>query len=155
MLRKQRHTEIDGRYDWITMHHTFEHIPDPRATLRSCRRLLSDRGKVLIRIPIMGQAAWRRYGTNWVQIDAPRHLVLYTPRSLREIAESEGFRVDQMFYDSSEFQFSGSESVAVRRPVVSGPDGFPEALWAFWYREADRLNRAHDGDQGGFVLSAA
>jgi SAM-dependent methyltransferase len=154
-LRKQRHDEIDGRYDWIMMHHTFEHVPDPRATLQSCKRLLSEGGKVLIRIPIMGQAAWRRYGTNWVQIDPPRHLVVYTPRSVKEIAESEGFRVDQIFYDSTGFQFWGSECVAARQPHSRGPHIFTENLWSSWNLEADRLNKAHDGDQAGFVLSAA
>jgi SAM-dependent methyltransferase len=153
-LWKKTHAEIDGSYDWIMMHHMFEHAADPRATLRSCRRLLNDGGRVLMRIPFMGKAAWRMYRTNWVQIDPPRHIVIYSPRGLMAMAEAEGLRVESMFYDSSAFQFWGSECVAAGRPYLGWSDVTAEQMGA-WNREAQRLNRAHDGDQGGFVLSRA
>lgn len=154
-LKKAFHHEVTGEYDWIMMHHSFEHVPDPHSTLRSCRRLLADGGRVLIRMPIMGQAAWRIYGVNWVQIDPPRHLVLYTPMAVREIAEAEGFKLERIFFDSSAFQFWGSELVASGRPHANGKGNFTERERAEWEAEAVRLNRSNDGDAGGYVLSPA
>ena len=154
-LWKLPHTEIPGHYDWVMLHHTFEHVSDPRSVLQSCRRLLMETGRVLIRMPIMGNAAWQRYRTNWVQIDPPRHLILYTPRSFRSLAEAEGFHVEDVFYDSSSFQFWGSECVTVGRPFAGGRRGFTNEQLALWEREAAELNEANDGDQGGFVLSVA
>jgi SAM-dependent methyltransferase len=153
---KRFHSEVEGRYDWVMLHHSFEHIPDPHATLRSCRNVLREGGKVLIRMPIMGQAAWRRYRTNWVQIDPPRHLIIYTPQGFEAIAKAQGFRVDESFYDSTAFQFWGSESVAAGRPFVQGTDGLcSREQYTAWTREASELNRRRDGDQGGYILSLA
>ena len=151
-LTKAGHAEINGQYDWVMMHHTFEHVPDPRETLRSARRLLRPNGRILIRMPIMGKAAWRRYGTSWAQIDAPRHLVLYTDRAIAMLAESEGFRVARTFYDSTAFQFWGSECVLAGRPFSAGRRDFSEAQIAAWSVKARQLNANQDGDQAGIVL---
>ncbi len=77
-LMARGHDQLNGRFDWIMMHHSFEHVPDPGATLSSAARLLAPGGRVLIRMPITGTAAWRAYGVNWAQLDAPRHLTLLT-----------------------------------------------------------------------------
>jgi hypothetical protein len=151
---KKFHAELEGRYDWIMLHHSFEHMPDPQAVLHSCRRLLTERGRVLVRMPIMGKAAWRKYGTNWMAIDAPRHLVVYTTQGFATLASLEGFRVDQTFYESTDFQFWASEAVAAGRPWAYGPSGdYSQEQFAAWRREAIQLNQQQDGDLGGYVLT--
>ena len=155
---KKFHHELDGRYDRIMMHHSFEHVADPRAVLRSCRRLLDRNGKLLIRMPIMGKAMWREYGTKWVQIDPPRHLVLYTTDGFEALAKSEGFEIEKLFYDSNEFQFLGSELVAAARPHAQSMrphNCFPPEQLREWKDQAITLNLMEDGDQGGYVLTAA
>lgn len=154
-LRKKTHIDLEGQHDWVVMHHSFEHLPDPHEMLRSARRVLAPNGRILIRMPIMGRAAWRQYGVNWAQIDPPRHLVLYTPEGIKALAEAEGFRVVKMFYDSTAFQFWGSECVAAGKPHSAGVGAFTEAQIAGWTAEARRLNTAHDGDQAGIVLGEA
>jgi SAM-dependent methyltransferase len=151
-LVKRSHAEIAGEYDWVMMHHAFEHVPDPRATLQSVRRLLAPGGRMLIRMPIMGQHAWRHYGTNWAQLDAPRHLVIYSVPAVRLLAESERFEIDNLYFDSTEFQFWGSELVAAKKPHSTGPEGFSAADRRLWALTAERLNRAGDGDQAVIVL---
>jgi len=45
--------ELDrDQFDFIMFHHSFEHLPDPRATLNVARRKLSPAGACLIRIPL-------------------------------------------------------------------------------------------------------
>lgn len=151
-LVKRSHTEIEGHYDWVMMHHAFEHVPDPRATLQSVRRLLAPGGRMLLRMPVMGQDAWRRYGTDWAQLDPPRHLVIYSVPAVRLLAESERFVIDHLSFDSTEFQFWGSELVAAKKPHAPGPEGFSEADRRRWALTAERLNRAGDGDQAVIVL---
>ena len=155
---KKFHHEMEGQFDRIVLHHTFEHVPDPRATLRSCRRLLAHDGKVVVRMPIMGKFAWREYGTNWVAIEPPRHLVVYTTDGFERLARSEGFRVEKLFYDSTEYQFWGSETVVAARPhsPSTGPRRyFTDEQLAAWRKRAHALNAAQDGDQGGYVLVPA
>ena len=153
---KATHEELEGRFDWVMMHHSFEHVADPHALLASVRGMLTDDGRLLIRMPVTGGWAWRNYGVNWVQLDAPRHLVLYTIDGFRRIAKECGFLLDDVFYDSGTFQFWGSELVRSGEAHAGGPSNrFTSQQMAAWATEADRLNRALDGDQAGFVLRLA
>lgn len=53
-----------GQYDLIMLHHVFEHLPDPAAALAQLVKLLAPEGCLLIRIPVAGSDAWRRYGAD-------------------------------------------------------------------------------------------
>jgi hypothetical protein len=77
--------EIEPFFDLVMLHHSFEHLPDPR---ESCGNLQSFAARVNLSDPDSGRAfAWEKYGVNWVQLDAPRHLFLYTERSFRLLAK--------------------------------------------------------------------
>ena len=95
------------------------------------------------------------YGADWVQLDAPRHLVLYSLAGLRRLAEAEGFDVELVVFDSTGFQVWGSELVRRGIPHNRGPVGFDRSQLAAWDNKADQLNRALDGDQAVIVLRPA
>ncbi|MDW8309867.1 MAG: class I SAM-dependent methyltransferase [Verrucomicrobiales bacterium] len=154
---------VDGSFDFIMLHHAFEHMPEPRASLRALRARLRPGGWVLIRIPVAGSHAWKRYGSNWVQLDAPRHLFLHTPRSLELLAAEAGLRIAEVFYDSRAFQFWGSEQYRRDIPLhdprspFRNPEGqtlFSREQMAAWAREAEALNARGEGDQACFYLRA-
>lgn len=156
---KRRLDEIDAEFDLIMLHHSFEHLPDPLETLREIHRLLADEKFCLIRIPVANYA-WDKYGVNWVQLDAPRHLYLYTEKSLQILAEKAGFTVEKVVYDSEEFQFWASEyyakDVAMNDPNWFELD-FEKSLFTKkqfdnWKAEAEKLNREKRGDQACFYL---
>ena len=65
--------EIEGQWDLIMFHHSFEHMPNPEETIKYASKLLSKQGVCLIRIPIVSSFAWNYYRENWIQLDAPRH----------------------------------------------------------------------------------
>lgn len=98
-------------------HHSFEHISDPLEALETVRSLLAPNGRCLIRVPVV---SWARneYGANWVQIDAPRHFFLHTEKSMEILAEKVGLEITRVEYDSTEFQFWGSE--LSKRGAASG-----------------------------------
>lgn len=155
-ILKATHEELKGRFNWVMMHHLFEHIADPRALLASVQRILADDGQVLIRMPVAGGLAWRKYGVNWVQIDAPRHLALYTIEGFRQVAEECGFLLDDVFFDSSSFQFYGSELARSETAIAGGHiERFSAQQMTAWATEAERLNRTSDGDQACFILRSA
>ena len=98
------------KFHVITLHHSFEHMDFPEKILRKCRVLLADNGILIIRIPVMGKYAWKKYGTFWSQIDAPRHLFLYTEKSLNYLLNKCGLRLIHIHYDSKAlFQIKVSE----------------------------------------------
>jgi predicted SAM-dependent methyltransferase len=144
-------------------HHAFEHVPDPLETLVSTARLLVPGGICLIRIPIGGSYAWEHYRTNWVQLDAPRHYFLHTVDSMRLLASRSGLLLDQVIYDSTEFQFWGSEQYQRDIPLYS-PQSYkqnpqhsiftPEQIATF-HHQAEELNQQGRGDQAAFYLRKA
>ncbi|MBN2298546.1 MAG: class I SAM-dependent methyltransferase [Deltaproteobacteria bacterium] len=152
---------LAGQFDLIMLHHSFEHMPDPLPALHELNRLLSPGGTVVLRIPLAQTHAWRTYKTHWVQLDAPRHLCLYSDRAVKILADSSGFKVDKVRYDSSGFQFWGSEQyahniplmdkrsykVSPKRSIFTNKDIREFNSHARW------LNECCDGDQACFFLS--
>lgn len=110
VVRKQALSEVtDGPYDLIMLHHSLEHMPDHQAELSAIRDRLAPDGAALIRIPMAGNRLIDRYGTKWVEWDAPRHLVLHTEQSIRKAIESVGLVVHRIDWDSDRFAYWASE----------------------------------------------
>jgi len=150
--------EVDSRpasYDLVFMNHSFEHTEDPLDTLVNVRKLLAPNGKVVIACPVIGYA-WRRYKTNWVQLDPPRHLFIPSVQAFQLLARQAELTVDRVVYDSTEFQFLASELYLDNLPKLSGcrvKDHFTRRQCHEYLEEAEFLNRLGDGDQACFFLS--
>lgn len=159
-ILKRSLSELEPAFDVIMLHHSFEHLPEPKAALGEIKRILAKDGSVLLRIPV-ASFAWEKYGVNWVQMDPPRHLFLFTERAVRLLAESSGFKIDKVIYDSDGFQFWGSEQYLHDIPLVpeGGSGGFRPAdiftveQLSAWDAEAERLNAEGRGDAACFYLS--
>jgi SAM-dependent methyltransferase len=159
-VRKCDLADVAEQYDFVTLHHCFEHMPNPREALGHVHRVLRPNRYALVRIPLAGSHAWRTYGADWVQLDAPRHLYLHTVKSLNILAEQAGFRVTQVVYDSTEFQLWGSEqyrrgiTLSDERSHWGGNRGevFSAVEMAAFRAQAEDLNRRGDGDQACFYL---
>jgi predicted SAM-dependent methyltransferase len=151
--------EVDGEFDLIMFHHSFEHIAEQNATLAEAAARLKLGAQILIRIPVVA-FAWRKYRTDWVQLDAPRHLFLHTKRSLQLLAARHGLRIRKVDDDSTARQFWVSEQyrhdIPLRDPrsYSQNPDRSlfsPQQIDQF-AREAEMLNAEGRGDQAAFHL---
>ena len=101
---------LDKQYDFVMLHHAFEHIGDPHKSISRLSEVVTDNGRILIRIPVVDGYAWRKYQMNWFQVDAPRHLFLYSVKSMHMLAEEHGLEIESIVYDSEYRQFSISEA---------------------------------------------
>jgi SAM-dependent methyltransferase len=160
VLKKSIH-ELDQKFDIVTFHHSFEHMADPLDVLRSVHRVLSDEGLCLIRIPVATSYAWEHYGVHWVQVDAPRHLFLHSVKSMEILAAQAGLDVAEIVWDSTEFQFWGSEQYVRDIPLMDDASYLNQpAKSVFSAQEiqnfrtqATELNTLRRGDQAAFFLS--
>ena len=153
-LYKRAIADMEGAFDLILMNHAFEHTPDPSAVLDHVRRLLRPGRFALIRIPVADSYAWRTYGVDWVQLDAPRHLFLHTIKSMRLLAEGANLQMGEIIYDSFWLQFTGSERYKRDIPLFdkAGDSLFTEEEIAHFQAQAEELNAKGEGDQAGFFL---
>lgn len=159
-IYKKPLNQADGQYDLVIFDHSFEHMPDQEGVLRQVFRLLKPGGYALIRIPVAGTYAWRTYGVNWVQLDAPRHFYLHTVASMKILSDRVGFKRMDMVFDSLGFQFWGSEQyikgipLRDKRSYVELRDEslFSKQQMQEFAKEAEALNRASNGDAASFYL---
>lgn len=147
---------LDKQFDFIMLHHSFEHMPQPKVIFRQLYRLLKSQRYLLIRIPVASCFAWKKYGVNWAQLDAPRHFFLHTPESIKILADEVGFQIVDIIYDSTEFQFWVSELYMKDIPLQEGWSTknsifSTEEIRAF-RTEAKKLNQERQGDQACFYL---
>lgn len=78
-------------FDAITMNQVIEHVHEPVPLIRECLRILKPGGKLVVATPNISSLGHRTYGRNWSHLDPPRHLHLFTKRTLRECATRAGF----------------------------------------------------------------
>jgi cyclopropane fatty-acyl-phospholipid synthase-like methyltransferase len=154
-IRKQSLSELDERFDVIMFHHSFEHMDDPASILGNVARLLDDGGTCVINTPNANSDAWENYGTDWVQLDAPRHLFIHSPEGLAGLATRAGLEVRDVRWNSTAFQFWGSEQYRLGIPlndpkshaVDTATSPFSAEQIRLWDARARELNEARRGDQ--------
>lgn len=102
-------------FDGITMNHVIEHVHHPRATLEACYRLLKPNGWLWIETPNLDAQGHARYGENWVGLDIPRHLVVFTYSSLTRLLHEAGFaRIEPLpYYPLCERVYAMSRAIAM------------------------------------------
>lgn len=155
-IHKESIYNIKEKKDLIMFHHCFEHLSDPLETLQAVSNLLNDGGYCIIRIPTVSSYAWKHYKENWVQLDAPRHFFLHSKESINYLAKKVSLVVEKVVYDSTSFQFLGSERYMKNIPLH---DDFNTNESIFSTKEvksfelrANELNINEEGDACAFII---
>jgi 2-polyprenyl-3-methyl-5-hydroxy-6-metoxy-1,4-benzoquinol methylase len=158
---KRDFNQFDGiKFDWIMFHHSFEHLKDPVKTFKKLNTLLNTNGKILIRIPIIDCFAWEYYKTDWIQLDPPRHFFIHSIKSIEYLAHNNNFKINKIVYDSTAFQFLGSEHCKRKIPLMDPKSYFMDSNHSLFTeqeverfdRKAKELNETRRGDAACFIL---
>lgn len=150
----------NGSFDLIMLHHSLEHVIDPLVQLKKLLPFVRAGGALLVRVPVANSYACREYGADWVQLDAPRHLVLPSESGMRALGQQLGLDLIKVEYDSTSFQFIGSEQYRKDIPMYDqdhswllgkNPSIDLRARQILEERSAE-LNASQDGDQAVFYF---
>jgi len=92
----------DARFDLIVLFQVLEHIGEPITLLRKCANRLAPGGILVANVPNF--ASWQSQfaGSKWMHLDVPRHLVHYTPESMRHTLKCAGLTLSTLSFTSFE-----------------------------------------------------
>lgn len=88
-----------GTIDLVTMFHVIEHVSDPNAVVSKIHKLLTGGGALIIETPnheSLDAGIFReRY---WGGYHFPRHWHIFTPRSMKDLLDRNGFRIHHLSF---------------------------------------------------------
>jgi SAM-dependent methyltransferase len=100
------------KFDLITMSHCLEHSFSPAEDIIQASKLLASDGKLVLRIPVWSNFWAERRRDSWIQLDPPFHRNIPSINGIKCLLESNGFIVDQIIHDGTEFPWVNSFNIA-------------------------------------------
>lgn len=91
-----------GHFDVVTLFHVFEHLPNPRETLRTISRILKARGVCILSMPNIASIQARIFKGYWFHLDPPRHVFLMEPDHFVGVAAAHGLICERRLFFSLE-----------------------------------------------------
>lgn len=156
-IKKCEIMEMEGNFDIITLRDSFEHMANPLEVLRCVRKLLERKGKCLITIPVVPNAAFDVFGVNWYQLDAPRHLFLHSKKSMEILCCQTGLRIERMEYNSDSTQFIFSTLYEKGIPLIEQTQDVVEKYFVksditYFEECTNKVNAKGYGDHAAFTI---
>jgi 2-polyprenyl-3-methyl-5-hydroxy-6-metoxy-1,4-benzoquinol methylase len=143
----------EDTFDAVTLRHVIEHVPDPVGLLRECRRILKRSGRLVVVTPNLGSLGHRQFGRNWMNLDPPRHLHLFSGTTLARCARLAGFENSQTLTTAANADVVFAVSLALDRRARHALDATarPElgrALKAVGWQYRENWRLRHDPEAG-------
>lgn len=78
-------------FDVITLSHVIEHVYDPLELIKECFRILKPDGKMVLSTPNNKSLGHKYFKENWRGLEPPRHIHIFTRKSIIKILIDSGF----------------------------------------------------------------
>ena len=91
----------DNYFDVIRLYHVIEHLDDPVTCLKLAYKKLKRGGELIIGTPSSDSLAAIVFRQYWINLDAPRHLYIFSPKTLSTLALKNRFRNSSIEYSSA------------------------------------------------------
>lgn len=138
----QKNSYPPDHFEAITMSHVIEHLHNPVEVLRCCHEILRPGGTLWIATPNLNSIGHSAFGRDWMALDPPRHLVIFTPASLKAALQKIGFEVQPTppVANMGKFLFRASGAIARNRdPYAKSSLSMIEKWWL--KRQGHRADR--------------
>lgn len=100
--------DVSTKFDVVMAHHVMEHVPNQLEFAQQLFARLNDSGMAIIRLPTSSSWVFEYFGSDWFQLDAPRHLFLHTSTSVERVLREAGFTNLRIRDDSTIWQVLSS-----------------------------------------------
>lgn len=90
------HTLVANQYDCVTMWHVLEHVYNLQEDVKHIGSLVKENGVWIIAVPNYTSYDAEHYGSFWAAYDVPRHLYHFSPKTIVQLIEPQGFVLEEM-----------------------------------------------------------
>lgn len=94
-------TYPDNYFDAVRLYHVIEHLDNPALCLSLIRKKLKKNGELILGTPNIQSFTSIIFKSCWYNLDSPRHLFLFSPRTLVKLAKKEGYLVKNIEFCSA------------------------------------------------------
>ena len=101
-------------FDAVVMNHVIEHVHAPVELMEEARRLIKPGGMLILNTPNAESQEHGIFKDRWFSLDPPRHLHLFSPRSLSLLARSSGFAKHETWTTSVNSDYVAASSLKIR-----------------------------------------
>ncbi len=81
------------------MGQVIEHVSDPKKTIKKINAIMKKGGALTLATPNIDSFAAKLFKSYWFALEVPRHLFLFSGKTLSKILKDEGFEVLNIEYD--------------------------------------------------------
>lgn len=136
-------------YDAVIVSHVIEHVHDPVDLLENCSRLLKKGGVLVILTPNAASYGHRKFGSHWRGLEPPRHLHLFTTKTLLRLLQNTQFSSSRVWTTPVGAYGIGQQSrLFNKNPLVPGSTTLRDVLRGFWFQIVARMIFLIDRDSG-------
>lgn len=102
------------------MTHLIEHVHDPVGLLKECLRVLKPGGSLVAITPNVESLGHKVFRESWRGLEPPRHLQLFSLRTLRTCTERAGLQINRLYTTAR-----GARSMWVASKLILRNDSLP------------------------------
>lgn len=130
----------DNCFDVVTMSHLIEHVHEPLGLMHECYRILKPGGRLVMVTPNSWSWGHKIFKSNWLALDPPRHLHIFSVDSLRSLAQKAGFEKIKISTTIREANKSFTASRSIQRTgkyIWGSPRKLMVRLWGMGMQMAE------------------
>lgn len=168
-ILKKTIEELEGEYDLITFHHSFEHMLNPKQVLEKISQLLKPNGICLLRFPNVDSFSFKKFKEYWEGIHAPFHFFLPSEKGMEillkgsnlKIIEKRGEQLTELFLHSRnyalgipDFDVLGLRRFLNNKPLRNRlPPLFSKQEIRYWHQFNKVVLKAQSTDYVGYYIT--
>ncbi|OHE58695.1 MAG: hypothetical protein A2Z47_14375 [Thermodesulfovibrio sp. RBG_19FT_COMBO_42_12] len=110
----------ESSFDAVIMNHVIEHVHDPVDILRECHRILKPNGMLVVITPNIESYGHRYFGADCRMLEPPRHIHLFSQKTLSRLAFEAGFQSIKVWTTASDAESIARGSYKIRSYKTGG-----------------------------------
>ncbi len=88
----------ENYFDIITAWHYLEHVNNPNQNVQKMAQLLKPGGWIVLGVPNIDSLSARLFRDKWYPIECPRHLCLWSPKTMELLLQKNGLHIGNIIY---------------------------------------------------------